>query len=220
MTGDCYPTAAMLIWKDTMPEPAISLAFATTRMATSTERSLGASSKASIWHRRLGHAGHDAILQMRAATNLHDIPSTPAIHPDTLCDVCTQSKAITQTTAHPWQINKPLKLVLMEIMGPLYSTTQYSFVLIIHDAHSSMIWVQGLAHKGAAYQEAAWWLSKIHTTKNQRPSEVRVDQGELWSATFHELCSSMGVKISALPTQQHTNNAFAKWAIQTIQKIA
>ena len=86
---------------------------------------------------------------MRAATNLHDIPSTLAIHPDTLCDVCTQSKVIAQTTAHPQQIDKLLKLVLMDVMGPLHSTTQYSFVLIIHDAHSSMIWVRGLAHKGA-----------------------------------------------------------------------
>ncbi|KAJ1590992.1 hypothetical protein NDA11_004878 [Ustilago hordei] len=89
-------------------------------------------------------------------------------------------------------------------MGPLHSATQYSFVLIIHDAHSSMIWVQGLAHKGATYQEAAWWLSKIHATKNQRLSEVWVDQGELWSAAFCELCSSMGMKISASPTQQQT----------------
>lgn len=108
----------------------------------------------------------------------------------------------------------------MDVMGPLHGATQYSFVLIIHDAHSGMIWVRGLAHKGVAYQEAAWWLSEIHATKNQRPSEVRVDQGELWSATFRELCSSMGVKISASPTQQHTDNAFAKRAIQTIQKIA
>ncbi|CCF52185.1 hypothetical protein NDA10_006404 [Ustilago hordei] len=114
-------------------------------------------------------------------------------------------------------------------MGPLHGATQYSYVLIIHDAHSGMIWVQGLAHKGAASQEAAWWLSKIHVAKNQRPSEVtldhgikeiQVDQGELWSATFCELCSLMGMKISTSPTQQHTDNAFAEWAIQTIQKIA
>ncbi|KAJ1590989.1 hypothetical protein NDA11_004846 [Ustilago hordei] len=117
----------------------------------------------------------------------------------------------------------------MDVMGPLHGATQYSYVLIIHDAHSSMIWVRGLTHKGATSQEAAWWLSEIHVAKNQRLSEVIldhrikeiwVDQGELWSATFHELCSSMGMKISASPTQQHTDNAFAKQAIQTIQKIA
>ena len=92
-----------------------------------------------------------------------------------------------------------------------------------------MIWVQELISKGAASQEAAWWLSEVCVATHQRPSEVVldhgikkvwVDQGELWSTTFQGLCLSMGVKITTLPTQQHTNNAFAKQAIQTIQKIA
>ncbi|SOV04271.1 uncharacterized protein UDID_17048 [Ustilago sp. UG-2017a] len=191
----------MIIWDDSMPEPAVSLAFAATTTATDTEQPHRFGNKASLWHHRLGHATHDVIMQTRVATLSHDIPLTPAIHPGDLCDVCTQSKATARNVAHPRQVNKPLELVLMDVMGPLHGTTQYSYVLIIHDAHSSMIW------------------RPSEVVLDHGIKEVRVDQGELWSATFRELCSSMGVKISTSPTQQHTNNAFAKWAIQTIQKI-
>ncbi|SOV09012.1 uncharacterized protein UDID_18232 [Ustilago sp. UG-2017a] len=87
-------------------------------------------------------------------------------------------------------------------MGPLQGAAKFSYVLIIHDAHSGMTWA----------------LSEVDLDHGIK--EVRVDQGELWSTTSRDLCSSAGVKITASPTQQHTNNAFAKRAIQTIQKIA
>ncbi|SAM63998.1 uncharacterized protein UBRO_20431 [Ustilago bromivora] len=69
----------------------------------------------------------------------------------------------------------------------------------------------------------------MKVTMHQEPSEivldhgirkVCVDQGELWSTTFRNLCLSMSVKVTASPTQHHTDNAFAECAIQTIQKIA
>ncbi|SAM85547.1 uncharacterized protein UBRO_20007 [Ustilago bromivora] len=152
-SGDSYPAAAMIIWDDSMPEPAVSLAFTTTSANMDcTPRSCN---KASLWHHQLGHAGHDAILCTRAVTLSHDIPLTPATHPGALYDVCTQSKAIVRNITHPQQVGKPLELVSMDVMGPLQGTTKFPYMLIIHDAYSGMTWVQGLTSKGAASQEAA-----------------------------------------------------------------
>ena len=113
--------------------------------------------------------------------------------------------------------------------GPLHGATGFSYILIIHDAYSCMIWARGLTSKGRASQEATWWLLEVQATTLQQTSEVVldrgiqeiwVDQGKLWSTTFWGLCSLVGVKITASPTQQHMDNAFAEQVIQTIQKIA
>ena len=83
-------------------------------------------------------------------------------------------------------------------------------------------------NKGQAAQEAGWWFSEVRIATHWKPSEVvfdhgikevRVDQGELWSTAFCDLCSSTGVKVTASPTQQHSDNVFTEWAIQIIQKI-
>ncbi|SAM82126.1 uncharacterized protein UBRO_20634 [Ustilago bromivora] len=117
----------------------------------------------------------------------------------------------------------------MVVMGPLHGATKFTYVLIIHDAYSSMIWVQGLMNKSQASQEVVWWFSEICVTTHQTPSEVifnhrlkevHIDQGELWSNAFCDLCPLTGVKVTALPNQQHLDNTFTKQAIQTIQKIA
>ncbi|SOV09676.1 uncharacterized protein UDID_19281 [Ustilago sp. UG-2017a] len=185
--------------------------------------------KEDLWHRRLGHASHKLILLTQAVTLSHNIPLTPATHPGALCNVCIKSKAIVKNIAHPPHIKKPLELVSMDVMGLLYGSAKFTYMLIIHDTYSSMTWAQGLTSKGTASQEAAWWLSEVCIATHQKPSkvvldhrlkEVQVDQGKLWSTAFRDLCLSTGVKTTASPTQQHTDNAFAEREIQTIQKIA
>ncbi|SYW86252.1 uncharacterized protein UBRO2_05972 [Ustilago bromivora] len=72
----------------------------------------------------------------------------------------------------PVQAKAPLELVSMVVMGPLHGATKFTYVLIIHDAYSSMIWVQGLMNKSQASQEVVWWFSEICVTTHQTPSEV------------------------------------------------
>ncbi|SAM85011.1 uncharacterized protein UBRO_20864 [Ustilago bromivora] len=137
-SGDGYPTTAMIIWDDSMPEPAISLAFTAT--TASMEHLHRPYDKADLWHHRSGHASHDSILCAQVVTLSHNIPLTPATHPGALCNVCIQSKAIAKNITHPRHIEKPLELVSMDIMGPLHGTAKFKYVLIIHNPYSSMTW--------------------------------------------------------------------------------
>jgi hypothetical protein len=91
-----------------------------------------------------------------------------------------------------------------------------------------MIWVWGLTNKAQATTEASWWVSEVRQATQRQASEVvlaqgikevQVNQGELWTMSFRNLCSSTGIKVTASPTQQHTDNAFTECAIQIIQKI-
>ncbi|CCF50039.1 uncharacterized protein UHOR_14187 [Ustilago hordei] len=95
-------------------------------------------------------------------------------------------KAIAHKVAHPHHIEKPLELVLMDVMGPLHGNAKFAYVLIIHNAFSGMIWVCSLASKGGVSQEVTWWLEEVHVaTPQQSPhlvpnyslKEVHVDQG-------------------------------------------
>ncbi|CCF51908.1 conserved uncharacterized protein (N-terminal fragment), partial [Ustilago hordei] len=82
--------------------------------------------------------------------------------------------SILQTQMH---VKEPLELVSMDVMGPLHGTTMFAYVLIIHDAYSGMVWVQGLMSKGQAAQEAGWWFSKVHITTHWKLLEVVFDHG-------------------------------------------
>ncbi|KAJ1035289.1 hypothetical protein NDA13_000709 [Ustilago tritici] len=217
-----YPTAGMILWNDSMPTPVVSLAFTGTRHNETQLRKVN--NKAILWHCRLGHPGHEAMLRTQSATTAHNIPLTQASQPDVLCDTCVQSKVTAKVNPHPHKVEHPLELVSMDIMGPLHESLQYSYVLIIHNTFSGMIWVRGLTNKAQAALEASWWVSETcqptSATLALGIKEIRVDQGKLWTTSFHNLCTSSGIKITASPMQQHTDNAFAEHTIQTIQKIA
>ncbi|SPC66816.1 uncharacterized protein UHOD_11431 [Ustilago sp. UG-2017b] len=165
----------MVIWDNSMPEPAVTLAF--TSMMTNTIHPHRPYNKADLWHQRLGHASHDSIMRTQAVTLSHNIPSTPATNPGVLCNVCICSKAITKNVAHPRRVQKPLELVPMDVMGPLHGDTKFAYALIIHDAYSGMSWAQGLASKGEASQEAAWCFSEMCVTMHQKLSEIIIDHG-------------------------------------------
>ncbi|KAJ1598602.1 hypothetical protein NDA14_004945 [Ustilago hordei] len=108
--------------------------------------------------------------------------------PVTVC-----SKATARTTPHPRKLGYPLELVSMDVMGPLHKSPQYSYILVIHDAYSGMIWIWGLTSKAQATTEALWWILEVHQAPQHQASkvmlaqsikEIRVDQGELWTTVM------------------------------------
>ncbi|SYW81846.1 uncharacterized protein UHO2_00351 [Ustilago hordei] len=194
-SGDGYLAVAMIIWDDSMPKPAVSLAFAAT-MASSGHPP-PPHNKANLWHRRLGHASYESIMHTRVVTHAsyesimhtcvvthaHDIPSSPATHSGVLCDVCVHSKAIEHNVTHPQQVEKPLELVSMDVMGPLHGNIKFAYILIIHDAFLGMIWVHGLANKGGSSQEAIWWLLESEQSRPFRRLPTVCCMTQTWMNT-------------------------------------
>ncbi|KAJ1026655.1 hypothetical protein NDA13_004028 [Ustilago tritici] len=227
ISSNGYPAAGMILWDDNMPNPKVSLAF--TGMWQWKTRLCKDNTKANLWHRCLGHPGHDAILCTQSATTAHDIPLAQATQPKALCDTCVCSKATARTQPHPCNVEHPLKLMSMDIMGPLQKSPQFSYVLTIHDTFFGMIWVWGLHDKAQAATEVLYWVSETHQLPQRQSTnvarrhdieEIWVDQGELWATSFQNLCLSSNIKITASPMQQHTDKAFVECAIQTLQKTA
>ncbi|CCF47939.1 hypothetical protein NDA10_004714 [Ustilago hordei] len=221
ISSNGYPAAGMILWDDSMPKPKVSLAFS--GMWQRKTQLCKNDTKANLWHCHLCHPGYNTNLCTQSATIAHNIPLVQATQLKVLCDTCICSKAVARMEPHPSNVKHPLKLMSMDIMGPLHECPQFSYVLIIYDAFSGMIWVQGLLDKAHATTEALYWLSETHQPPQCQSTsmtmgcdikEIQVDQGELWTASFQNLCLSSSIKITASPMQQHTDNAFAERAIQ------
>ncbi|SAM83169.1 uncharacterized protein UBRO_20745 [Ustilago bromivora] len=208
ISGNGYPAAGMILWDDNMSKPEVSLAF--TRMQQRKTQSCKDDTKANLWHHCLGHPGHDAILCTQSSTTAHDIPLAQVTQHEAPCDTCIHSKVMARTQPHPRNVKHPLELMSMDIMGPLHENPQFSYVLTIHDTFSRMIWVWGLHDKAQAATEASYWVSKTHQlpqcqstnmARRRDIKEIWVDQGELWTTSFRNLCSSSSIKITASPMQ-------------------
>ncbi|SAM63139.1 uncharacterized protein UBRO_21038 [Ustilago bromivora] len=124
ISSNGYLAAGMILWDDSMPKPEVSLAFTRTRQNST--QSYRDHAKANLWHRCLGHPGYEAILHTQSVTTAHDIPPTQATQPEALCNTCVHSKAMAKTTPHACNLEHPLELVSMDVMGPLHESPQYS----------------------------------------------------------------------------------------------
>ena len=106
ISGNGYPAAGMILWDDTMPKPEVSLDFAGIQQRQT--QSSKEEAKANLWHRRLGHPGHDATLRTRSASTAHDIPTTPATQREAVCDMCIRSKGTAVMVLNAQEAGRPV----------------------------------------------------------------------------------------------------------------
>lgn len=139
--GDGYSSVAMMVWDNIMPEPAVSLAFTANVMATLIRLLPKSSNKADLWHRRLGQPSHDAIGAPALPLLLMTFPGAwqSALAPFLMCAYA--ARLYPRRYRILVSSSTQLQLVSMDVMGPLHGVVRFTYVSIIHDAFSEMIWV-------------------------------------------------------------------------------
>ena len=129
------------------PSPVLSAAFATTTSTT--------------WHRRLGHPGRDALMQLSRSS---DIRCTRA-HDEHLCHACQLGRHVrlpfSSSSSHAARI---FDLVHCDLWtSPVISISGYKYYLVVVDEYSHYSWTFPLRAKSDAFPALVHFFAWVST---------------------------------------------------------
>ncbi|MBW0517598.1 hypothetical protein O181_057313 [Austropuccinia psidii MF-1] len=145
------------------------------------------------WHDRLGHTCDKVVLSfLKQHVLTFDTKSWQKFY----CDVCAKSKSTHQLAKTGMDIAKdrPLDLLVLDIMGPFEGDTQgFRYLLIIRDHMLTYFIVYPLklrSNAPAAIQET---MKQLQVCTSTTPKALRTDNAEFTSAAFTHSLAKLGV---------------------------
>ena len=173
-------------------------------------------SKAMLWHLRLGHLNID---QLRIILNRMGIKCPASLECVTCLKGKIASKPHNRSTERSTQV---LELIHSDICGPVHiksSAIQY-FVTFIDD-YSRMVFVYGLIHRSEVFDAFCQFKSLVENQTGQKIKKFRSDNAlEYTSSKFSKLFEKEG--IIPVPTVSHTpkQNGIAERMNRTLNDSA
>jgi transposase InsO family protein len=149
------------------------------------------------WHRRLGHANFQTVLDMTRSTHITGMPVNTSTAPQT-CDACIRSKQ----THHPvpktregQKATRRLERIFVDLTGPqsVVSRAGCSYIMNIIDDYSGYHWTRLLKAKSEAARELREWLLIAENQSRERLCYLVTDNGELCSGDMARWCAERGI---------------------------
>jgi histone deacetylase 1/2 len=172
-----------------------------------------------IWHRRLGHPGHDAYRRLSQHISL---PSHKQVSHSTLCHACQLgchvrlpfSSSTTRTT-------RPFELIHCDLWtSPVLSTSGFKYFLVILDDFTHFLWTIPLRLKSDTYAALASFCVFAYTQFNLPLASIQCDNGrEFNNAKLHSLAAAHGIHIRFSCPYTSQQNGKAERVIRTINDI-
>ncbi|KAK2354629.1 putative mitochondrial protein [Trifolium repens] len=128
-----------------------------------------------VWHRRLGHASHDKILEINK-----NFPFVKIVNSSIPCDTCFYAKQKRLPFPNSTTISvKTFDLVHMDIWGPLAipSMLGFKYFLTIVDNKSRFTWIYFMKLKSEASTHIKAFHSMVKTQFNSDIKCIRTDNG-------------------------------------------
>ena len=184
---------------------------------------LAASSKANIWHRRLGHPGTTMMRKMIPILTGHDLCTSDAERVEE-CAACIQGKLIRQPSR--WKLPTEMPAALYRLHGdwcgpitPQSGQFKYFFVLV--DASGRHAEVSLLTTRNMVFPKT---LAMILRFRNHFPDNqicfLRMDNAmEFKSQAFEDFCTASGIELTYSVPYEHAQNGLAEAYIKKIQLI-
>lgn len=134
------------------------------------------SSKYALWHTRLGHPHHHALLEVLKLCQI-PIPQKP---PTDLCFACCLGKSHRlPSTLSNTTFTCPFELVVCDLWGPapMVSSGGYSYFLTCVDAFSRFVWVFPLKLKSDTLTQFIHFKSMVELQFNCKIKGIQSDGG-------------------------------------------
>ena len=130
----------------------------------------------SMWHRRLGHPGREALIRLLRSKSINYLDDG-AIN----CIACIKGKAITKAikdNSHLPQTQEVFGRVHMDLIGPLPTSIEgFRYSLVMIDDASRYAWVTHLRHKGETFTAYLRFESMVRTQFDCSIRRIRSDNG-------------------------------------------
>jgi transposase InsO family protein len=149
------------------------------------------------WHKRLGHCGPRAVLDMARSNVVEgmriDTSSTPP-----KCQHCIlgkQTRSAVPKVREGARASKQLERVYVDLCGPMSvaSRTGRLYSMNIIDDYSSFVWSLPLRSKAEAAVALKHWLTAMEVQTPHRLQSFVTDNGELASNHIRDWCSEKGI---------------------------
>lgn len=150
------------------------------------------------WHRRLGHANFQAVMQLARDHKIKG--ALPLHHPMPKCDSCLLGKqtrtAVPKLRQEGHRAMRRLEIVWADLMGPVNvrSRSGHYYVLDIVDDYSNMPWAIPLHTKDKAFQALKAWELAREAETGLKVGKYRTGfDGKLTSREMEMWLASRGV---------------------------
>jgi hypothetical protein len=152
------------------------------------------------WHRHLGHANYQAVMDMVQNGTINGAPPSLLSHTPPKCDACVLGKQ-TQSPIHKWRreenkATRQLEIIWVDLAGPqdVESRTGNHYIMNIVDDCTHYPWSILLRTKDQAYTKLkAWELAQENET-GLKVGTYHTDNGELKSNEMEAWLKSHGVQ--------------------------
>ncbi len=148
------------------------------------------------WHRRLGHANHQAIQTMASNDMVEGMaPSFP--QSPSSCDNCiigNQGRSSVPSEREHAKAVRRMDVVYVDLTGPedVLSATGNLYLMNIIDEYSHFSWTIPLKNKSEALPSLRNWHTQTAREVGYNTGVFRTDNGELRSAGMAAFCASIG----------------------------
>ena len=149
------------------------------------------------WHRRLGHANHQTVLEMARGGTAKGMPVDLSFAPQA-CDHCVrgkQARSPVPKVREGARATRRLGRIYIDLSGPhsVMSRSGFRYIMNIIDDYSGYNWTRLLKAKSDAFGAFCTWLTATETQSREKLCYVLTDNGELRSADMARWCADRGV---------------------------
>jgi histone deacetylase 1/2 len=136
--------------------------------------SLVAGSTSSLWHRRLGHPGHEALSKLSSVLHLCNKDNSPSV-----CHACQLGRHIRlpfHTSGS--RASSAFDLIHCDLWtSPVISVSGYKYYLVILDDYSHFLWTFPLKLKSDTFPTLSHFFAYAHTQFGASIKAIQCDNG-------------------------------------------
>ena len=172
-----------------------------------------------VWHRRLGHPGHDAYRRLSEHISL---PCIRQINPSPLCHACQLGCHVRLPfSASTSRTTRPFELVHCDLWtSPVLSNSGFKYYLVIVDDFSHYIWTFPLRNKSDTTTTLINFVAYACTQFSRPLIAMQADNGtEFLNSTITTFFASHGIHLCLSWPYTSAQNRKVKRAIHTLNDV-